>query len=243
MRLVIVFIRRIFLIHTYQNYIMEECNKFAKILSKCITTLASPLFIPSYLVAVMMIFSSLASASSFELRKEVFLLVVVATVGTPLWCYLPYKLISSLYKQGDVSDELYSKEPSYEPYIRIFVALASYLLAVLLIRNYVSLSLALRMFISPVLLVFFCFLMDKLRIYFSLHMAYLTMLSTSLYMFTYYGVGGLFYPYVGSLIFAGVVGSCLLYTRKDVLAGVVTAVLAGIVSTISSFLIGGLFNS
>lgn len=200
----------------------------------------NPLFIPTYLFAVLVFNSSLMAHYPPAIKWKIIEIIAISTIGTILWSYVPYKITGRLLRSKN-SDVTIESSTTYKRFLVYFVMFSSYILAISLLSKFLTLSLCLRIFLAPILFILFQILVSRFKINISSWSGAFGVLSTTLYLFIVYGTNDLFTPLICSILIGGGVATSQIYLKKESLFDSFTGCLFGITSTLLAFVIGGFF--
>lgn len=199
----------------------------------------NPILIPSYLFAILIFSSSLISHYPPALQWRIMEIIAISTIGTIIWSFIPYKIISRLLssKNGNLSSDT---TPRYKRFLISFVVVSSYILAIILVSKFFTLKLTLRILLAPIIFIVFQAIFSTLRSELSSWSGSFGISATIIYLFILYGITGLFAPLLATIIIGGAVASSQIYLKKDTLFTSLLGCLIGITSALISFIVGGL---
>lgn len=198
-----------------------------KFSSRTVNLFFHPVFMPFYFLAILLFMSSMMMNNPLSVKVAILRMVGFITILTPIVSMGVSSLISRLMK-----------EQSSDTYYNLLVSSVlsiSYVLAIYVLKDYITLRLALRLFLAPLLIVILYHLFRTANFRFSAWTAAFGSLFTFLYLLSMSSIGGLTLISAVVLIVGGLVGSARMYDDKDDLAGVSIGYFIGFLSAILSF--------
>lgn len=210
----------------------KTIEQIAKITAYGVNYLFHPILMPFYLFAIL-VYSSLMMNNPPDIKLSILKTVALITLATPVLSVIISKTVVRLMGER-TSDH-------YDNLLTSIVLIISYVAAIYILKDFITLHLTLRLLIAPVFILIFSNLFRYAHIEISIWVAGISSLTTFLYLFSYFGVSGLEGILFATIFLSGIVGSSRMKISDDTLSGVSVGCLLGITASVFSFFIGGIF--
>lgn len=196
-------------------------------ISHLVNNLFHPLLMPLYLFLILLFYSSLMVNNTLEVKMVIVKMIFFVTVLTPLISIGVSSLITRLMGEKN--------SPLFHTLLVSFILGATYLVSIFILKDYLSLRMALRFFLAPLIIIVLFHLFRTVRLSFSVWGAALGGLTTYLYLLSIHNIAGLVSLLFTAIMVCGMVGSARIYLGKDGLKTLSLGYLMGIVATVISF--------
>lgn len=212
---------------------MDKIKQIAKITAYGVNYLFHPILMPVYLFAAITLYSSLLMNNTMDTKLYILKTVSLISLATPLLSIGISKLAVRLIGERTSNN--------YDNTLTSIVLVISYLAAIVVLKDILTLRMALRLLIAPIFIVAFYSIFRYVEIKASIWIAGMSALTAFLFLFSLYGVRNLEGLLFASILMSGIVGSSRMYLEKDELSEIGLGYTLGIAAAFFSFFIGGIF--
>lgn len=202
-------------------------NRSAKVLAQSVILVFNPVIMPMYLFLILVFYSSLLANNTMAVKLSIVKMVGFITLLTPLISLGASVLVTKLLKENS-SDR-------YNNVLSSAILTVSYLLAIYILKDYLTLKMSLRLFIAPLFIILQYNLFKLKDIDISVWGASASALATFLYLLSLHNIGGVIYPLYVAIMVCGLVGSSRMYLGRDTGLSLSMGYIIGVIASLISF--------
>lgn len=208
--------------------VIENIVKNAtKTVTYTVNYLFHPTLLPTYLFIILLFSSSMMIDNNIDVKLSILKMVGFTTILTPLISVGVSTIVTRLMGEQNVQ--------TFTSILCTSILVVSYMLAIFILKDYITLSLSLRLFVAPIIIIIQYYALRIVNYKFSLWTAAIGSVITFLYIFSLHNVGGVQRWLVVAIMVGGLIGSSRIYIEKNTLQEVGLGYLIGICATILSF--------
>lgn len=212
---------------------MNQIKQVAKITAHGVNYIFHPILMPLYLFVAITLYSSLLMNNTMDTKLYILKTVLLITIITPLLSIGISKLAVRLI--GERTSNIYDNT------LTSIVLAISYLAAIFVLKDILSLSMSLRLLIAPIFIITFYSLFRYTGIKASIWISGISALTAFLFLLSLYGVRNLENLLFASILMSGILGSSRMYLERDDLSEIGLGYVLGFTAALFSFFIVGIF--